>query len=448
MDSKKGRPKGRPVNYFSSSQIVAEDKNMVFCVLPQTKEEVYRSVVEKTLKEIDKGTDEINCVSNLDFDKGKNYLEELYHCIQKSKYVIVDISSSDPTIQYALGVIATRKDKLILLGDETIKNADARKIDYNPTDLEINYYSSKDDNQLTKIVRKKFQDIWDGPDGPRMKTAQAIAMMKEVQAYRKKKMPDMALALFYKISQLEEKNWYVQMEWGITHAQDNNMVEAKVKFDKALELAGSNRHKAEIHLELGRIYEANRQEDDALLEFEKSETLDGNSPRLFYHWALLLGKLDRGKNKEALDKAMRAKDLRDDKENQLLVEYIFKKYSDDNFNISWDVFQRRPNKHSSIRRGEVSPTIRGNRDIKSKEQGFYLFWRQFRVGDIVKGRIDGQNARIGVFVRFEVGAVGLIHRSRLPQNFDLKPDFERGRFIEVRVTGRNNNKLGIELELV
>ena len=119
----------------------------------------------------------------------------------------------------------------------------------------MNYYDSGDDTKLIQMIKQKVLDLYDGPGGPKITNARALAMMKEVESFRKRDQPDLALAMFYKINQLEPENWYVHMLWGMTFAQDKQMKDAQDKFSEAFDLAKSNRQKAEVHLELGRIYQ-------------------------------------------------------------------------------------------------------------------------------------------------------------------------------------------------
>lgn len=438
----------RPKEFFSS-QTIAEDKNLVFCGFPPQRKDVYENHVKKVIEGTEIGSGKISCTSNLEFSKGSNFLEELYLKIQKSKIIIIDVSHFDPTVQFVLGIAATRKDKLIILGDEACVEKNQSPLAYDLADLNVHIYPSNETDEVTELVLQKFNELWDGWDLPNLSNLRAIGLMEDAKALRKTGRFETALAIFHEINLVEKQNWYVQMEWGITFHEDKQFEKAKQKFDEAIKFTRSNRNKAEVHLEMGLFYEANRQENEAVLEFEKAETFDNNNPRLFYHWALLLGKLE--KNTEALEKAMRAKKLKDLKDYGLLTKYFLDKFNGD-YTGSFIDYKRKASVNSRpISRPNQGrnpkPSKSTNRVVKvgRDKRGYRVFWKNHNIGDVIVGRTNGANIKFGVFVKFDEGCTGLIFRDKLPSGFDINPKYTEGQMIKVRLIGKNDHKEEIDL---
>lgn len=429
----------RPKEFFSN-QTIQEDKKQVFCIFPQERAEIYYDHVREALELLKNDIDGLMYVCNLDFSEGRKFLPEIYHYIQQSHILIIDISNFDPTLQFILGVATTRKDKVILVCDEEFYARSENVLSFSMRELELSLYKFGDKVRIKNLIDKEFRNLWDGPDGPKIRNPRAIGLMEDAQKLISGESYDAAIALFREIIEHEPQSWYVMLRWAITYNLGGRIDEAKAKYDEALRLAIGNRNKAEVHLEKGLFFEQNRMEDEAIKQFEFAETLDSNNSELFFHWALLLEKLAR--NQDAMTKAIRAHNLKSSEKHKTLLQFITQKNIDPHSSLSFIEYTR-----EKKWRTRGADQLEFTNKVEKPRNDFDQFWEHYRVHDVLRGKIKRRTAQgDGLVIELKPRINGVIKDKRLPVDFDLDPKFKNGNPITVRLIGHNKKKKQIFLD--
>lgn len=273
------------------------------------------------------------------------------------------------------------------------------------------------------------------PGTPEIKAPNVIKLMNDALGLRREAKYDTALLLFENMDGMEPGNWYIYKEWGITCKETGDYDNARKKLQKALELTDSHKNKAGIYTELGVVCRENRMESEALAAFEKAENLDGDNADLYDKWAYLYYIM--GQHGDAMSKIARAVKL--DENNDAYkwkLEFYSKKFTDKTFDMGLAKF-------IALKREEKSSSPFGN-----DPDNFDRFVKHHKPKEIIEGEIRYVSPNLGILVALEFNVVGLIHKSRLPANFDVSGKLKAGKKIKVLLLHIKYDRHQVSLDIV
>jgi tetratricopeptide (TPR) repeat protein len=443
----------RPKEFYEQLNI-QEDKRYIFTLTPPEFEGLYKKFVKKPIEEFKFDGGKVTCESHFDFKAGVDRLDETLKSIQKACVIIANITEFKPDVMFELGVALMKKGRVIPIAETSFGNAS--DLPFNISKLGVEFYELDNldvfSRKLVNLVKRiiPYDHISLGP--------RTGVLMGKALRQRRERDYEMAFVLFREMDNIEPKNWYIYKEWAITHEYNNNYEEAISMLNQALELATTDRQKAEIHTALGVVYRKSKMEGEALASFQQAENLYSDDAELYDKWAFLFHMMRN--YQEAMNKMMRA--LKIDPNNKEFIwklEYYTKRFSDRDFRKSLKEWldekraeERRRGKKPERIGNTTYTSSPGDRSLsRNNPKDYERFIKQYSVQEVLTGTIAKIDNRLGIFVQLEFNIIGLIHAGKkggLPMNFDVNDRFEVGKKIRAKYLYFDNEKKQIGLTVV
>ncbi|MFT8950151.1 MAG: hypothetical protein ABGA11_07245, partial [Liquorilactobacillus hordei] len=141
---------------FKADNLVIDPK-MVFCALPFNDErlEIFTEIIRPHLEKMQLSAFKVNDIKSIT----GNIMENIWTYINKSRFVIVDISDKNPNVFYELGICHTvGKDTIIICDEDSFRNDYNSKFPFDISALNTIVYKNKGagmdrlKQELTNIV--------------------------------------------------------------------------------------------------------------------------------------------------------------------------------------------------------------------------------------------------------------------------------------------------------
>ena len=126
---------------FKADNLVIDPK-MVFCALPFNDDrlEIFIEIIRPHLETMDLNAIKISDVKSIT----GNIMENIWTYINKSRFVIVDISDKNPNVFYELGICHTvGKDTIIICDEDSFKSDYKSKFPFDISGLNTIVYKNK-----------------------------------------------------------------------------------------------------------------------------------------------------------------------------------------------------------------------------------------------------------------------------------------------------------------
>lgn len=139
LSRKKNKMNINPI--FKADNLVIDPK-MVFCALPFNDDrlEIFTDIIRPHLESMDLTAIKVNDIKSIT----GNIMENIWTYINKSRFVIVDISDKNPNVFYELGICHTvGKDTIIICDEDSFKNDYNERFPFDISALNTIVYKNK-----------------------------------------------------------------------------------------------------------------------------------------------------------------------------------------------------------------------------------------------------------------------------------------------------------------
>lgn len=318
----------KPKDFYKQSNI-QEDKRYVFTLIPPEFEKLYKKYIKRPIEEIKLDSGKVTCESDSDLKSTvPDKLDAIWASIQKASIIIANITDFKPGVMFELGAALMKKERVILIAENSPGSAPDFPFNINKLGVEFYDLDNLDifSRKLVNLVKKII------PTDHILFAPRVSVLMKKALRLRGDRDFDTAFVLFKEMNRIEPKNWYIYKEWAITHEYIKKNEEAISMLKQALEMATTDRQKAEIHTALGVVFRKSKMKEQALESFRQAENLYSDDADLYEKWAFLFHTM--GNYQEAMNTMMRAVKLEPDhKSHRWKLEFYSKKFADENFHM-------------------------------------------------------------------------------------------------------------------
>mgnify|MGYP001799487231 CR=1 FL=1 len=422
---------------------------LVFTILPEDREELFKSKIQPTIEAIEYRNSPMDCHSYLDNRGPGNLLDFIIEKIQQANIVVADITGFNASVMFELGLVMSRKENVIII----CENATGAKneLPFNIKHEKVHFYDlenpSGPETTIEEILKEQVQfHLTESLSGPRFNSQEAQKLMKDAIDLRKSGKGELALYAFKDMVKLEKGNWYIYYEWGITLRIIKDYKEAEKQLNLALQQPStSNKDKAQVYIELARVNQEGNNLEEAGACFDKAETLDSNNADLYEAWADYHDSL--GEYGKAMEKIKHAYTIKQTRLLKIKLAYYVEKFSEENFKMTFAQFLRlqdsqQTNFNNRRNRHEQGP-IRPN--------GNWENWAKSHMPErnkpfLTEGKII-RNQPNGVLVALDEHVTGLIPAKKLPGNFGHMDRFAPGKQVKVAIYWIDKNKRHVFLSL-
>ncbi len=389
-----------------------EMDNKVFVILPSEKEDIYLAHIKRPIEELKHDGAKLECSSYMDNNNPSDLMEFILKEIQRSKTIVVDITGYKPSVMYELGIAVSWKDSVLMIRDKTV--SDEGSLPFDIAQLYSYPYDPKNLDELSAYIKDKVNSfLVPTLDGPPVKSREGQAIMDEIERMTRNGSAQMAILLFDKLTQLEPKNWYVLMQWGISLRVLEEYKIANEKLQLALDLPEiSSRDKALITLEVAQVHISAESYSMAEASFEKAKALDPNNPFIYEQWAKYYeGLKDFNRASEKIRHAINLNDK--SQELRMKAGYYLHMFLNKNSTLSYDQFRK----------------IELKKQIEGGEGEEWITWAKSHMPS--KGNVVKVSAKIikhypwGILTLVD-GHKGAIKAADLPRNFESLSAFKLG----------------------
>lgn len=430
-----------PKTYFDKNDVPIE-RGYAFVLFFQKPEDICVKCIKQAVREAGVSYHPI-------YLKTHTNLKDIFDRIQKAETFIADITDCPPDMMWILGVALTIKEggRIIILQKKseealpfTIYQHEI-SYTYNPLDLEnLNELQRTLVKVILSISKEKVKATLP------IKDFKIKTLMKDALIAVEQKNWITAETLFEAINREEPNNWYVLNQWGIMLRNKNEFQNAFDKFQEALSWTKIEAERAYIYTELAVLHYMSDMFDEAEKLFYKAEHADNTNTYVYKRWAEFYESQGGYQNAEfKIENLLKRLDREhpDYEEFQLRHSYYSRKIDEPYYKKNFDEYKR---ERSMLKVSDEVTII--DEKWENLTLPYNITWEGLKAnyrGKVVAAQINNIHSRYGIFVDLSKEFTGLIHRSRLPEDFEQK--FSIMQPIKVRIVGAKVNPVSGRKEL-